>query len=908
MKDLSFLANASPAYIEQLYLEFQKNPESIHEQWRQFFAGYDFAQSDKPLSSHTDNSAILEKEFAVMSLIHGYRSRGHLLSNTNPIRKRKDRKPFLQISDYDLHDNDLNYQSHAGNELGLNQALVKDIITRLQTVYCGPIGFEYVYIEDRLRRNWLRNRIESRNISKDYGLNLDQKKRILEKLNDAVIFEKFLHTKYVGQKRFSLEGGESLIPGLDAIINSGVDLGVEEVVIGMAHRGRLNVLANIMKKTYEQLFNEFEGLAIPDLSFGSGDVKYHLGFSSQTETLSGKKVQLKLAPNPSHLEAVNPVVEGLSRAKADLLYRSNYDKILPILIHGDAAIAGQGVGYETLQMSQLEGFYTGGTIHFVINNQIGFTTDFEDARSATYCTSMASLVQAPVFHINGDDPEAVIYACELAIKYRQEFNSDVFIDMVCYRRHGHNEGDDPKFTQPEMYDIIQSHPNVRELYLGVLTKRGELEKSLADEMEKDFWNLLQERLDLVKQKTLPYLFQEPELAWRALQKKVDKKDFIRSPITGISMDAIKELLGKLLLLPKPFNVLPKINRLMAAWQALYDSAKVDWSMAELLAYASILNEGRNVRLSGQDVKRGTFSHRHAVLFDEENNEEYNRLSKINQGQGNIFIYNSLLSEFAVLGFEYGYSLATPNQLILWEAQFGDFVNGAQVIVDQFIATAELKWNRMSGLVMLLPHGYDGQGPEHSSGRLERFLQASAEFNIIVANVSTPANYFHLLRRQLTWNFRKPLVVMSPKSLLRHPKCISSFEEMSTGSRFQEIIDDDIQDKKFISKVLVCSGQIYYELIAQRDLLKQNKIAIIRIEQLYPFCDEQLVEITKNYPNAIFAWVQEEPLNMGAASHVQKHWNFGSLQIIGRPESASSAVGHKKVHDAQLKEILDQAFI
>ncbi|MCI1267959.1 MAG: 2-oxoglutarate dehydrogenase E1 component [Saprospiraceae bacterium] len=908
MKDLSFLANASPAYIEQLYLDYQRNSGALDSQWQQFFAGYDFAQTDHPNTPQNFSNSNLDKEFAVLSLIHGYRSRGHLLSNTNPIRKRKDRKPFLQITDYDLESADLDFRSQAATEIGMPLTLVKDIIARLQTIYCGSIGFEYTYIEDRQKRNWLRHQIESRKISDDYGLNLDQKKRILEKLNDAVIFEKFLHTKYVGQKRFSLEGGESLIPGLDAIINNGVELGVQEVVIGMAHRGRLNVLANIMKKTYEQLFNEFEGLAIPDLSFGSGDVKYHLGFSSQTETISGKKVQLKLAPNPSHLEAVNPVVEGLSRAKADLLYQSNYDKILPILIHGDAAIAGQGVGYETLQMSQLEGFYTGGTIHFVINNQIGFTTDFEDARSATYCTSMASLVQAPVFHVNGDDPEAVIYACELAIAYRQEFNSDVFIDMVCYRRHGHNEGDDPKFTQPEMYDIIQSHPNVRELYLNVLTKRGELEKSLADEMEKDFWNLLQERLDLVKQKTLPYLFQEPELAWRALEKKVDRKDFIRSPITGISMDTIKELLGKLLLLPKPFNVLPKINRLMAAWQALYDSTKVDWSMSELLAYASILNEGRNVRLSGQDVKRGTFSHRHAVLFDEENNEEYNRLSKINQDQGNIFIYNSLLSEFAVLGFEYGYSLATPNQLILWEAQFGDFVNGAQVIVDQFIATAELKWNRMSGLVMLLPHGYDGQGPEHSSGRLERFLQASAEFNIIVANVSTPANYFHLLRRQLTWNFRKPLVVMSPKSLLRHPKCISTFEEMSTGSRFQEIIDDDIEDKKSISKVLVCSGQIYYELLAKRDLLKQDKTAIIRIEQLYPFCDEQLLEIIKNYTNATFAWVQEEPLNMGAASHVSKHWNFGSLQIIGRPESASSAVGHKKVHDAQLKDILDQAFV
>lgn len=908
MKDFSFLANAHPAFLENLYQTWKSDPNAVEADWGLFFKGFELGRQEGGDSVTTSGNGQIHKELAILSLIHGYRNRGHLLSNTNPIRPRRDRKAHLSLQDYGLTDEDMNVPVQAGKELGLANATLERILDHLKSIYCRKIGFEISHIEDRERRIWLQNKIESRPLSaSDYGLGLAQKKRILERLNGSVIFEKFLHTKYVGQKRFSLEGGESTIPALDALINSGAELGVEEVVIGMAHRGRLNVLANIMGKTYEQIFSEFEGTAVPDLSFGSGDVKYHLGLSSQIKTTSGKMVQLKLAPNPSHLESVDPVVEGLSRAKADLLYQSDYDKILPILIHGDAAVAGQGIVYETLQMSQLEGFYTGGTIHFVINNQIGFTTDFDDARSSTYSTSVASLVQAPVFHVNGDDPEAVVYASELAIAYRQEFNADVFIDMVCYRRHGHNEGDDPKFTQPEMYDIIQNHPNVRDQYISVLTKRGEVEKKLAEEMEQNFWNLLQERLDQVKQNPLPYSYQEPELAWRALRKRVTAMDFEHSPVTGISLDKFDFLLGKLLSTPDNFNVLPKVNRLITSWKKMTDSNQFDWATAELMAYASLLEEGKNVRLSGQDVKRGTFSHRHAVLFDEENNTEYNRLSSISDRQGKFFIYNSLLSEFAVLGFEYGYSLATPNHLVIWEAQFGDFANGAQVIFDQYIATAEVKWNRMTGLVLLLPHGYDGQGPEHSSGRLERYLQAAAELNIIVANVSTPANYFHLLRRQLSFDFRKPLIVMSPKSLFRLPKCISSREEFLEGNNFKELLIPDIKDKKAIQKVLLCSGQVYYDLLAYQEKNNMEKVMIVRLEQLYPFPEKQLEKLCHDFSKASFHWVQEEPANMGAANHLRTHWTFGPINYISRPASASTAVGYKKVHDAQLIELVEKAF-
>jgi len=693
MKDYSYVFNAHPNYIDQIYKDYIADPASVEEGWRVFFEGFEFGNQPNGSSVAVGSEPVSKKDFSILSIIHGFRSRGHLLSTTNPIRSRRDRKPHLDLADYGLTEKDLSYVSNAGAEVGILNGSLQQVIDHMHKIYCGNIGFEYCHIENREKRTWLRNKIENRKLKSDYGHSTDKKKRILSKLNGAVVFEKFLHTKYVGQKRFSLEGGETTIAALDAIINEGAADKVEEVVIGMAHRGRLNVLANIMGKTYENIFNEFEGTALPNHSFGDGDVKYHLGFSSMVETPSGKTVHLKLAPNPSHLEAVNPVLEGFARAKADILYDSDYDRILPILIHGDAAIAGQGVSYETVQMSQLEGYYTGGTIHFVINNQIGFTTDFDEARSSTYCTAAASLVQAPVFHVNGDDPEAVVFAAELATEYRQKFNNDVFIDMVCYRRHGHNEGDDPKFTQPLMYEIINKHPNPRDLYIQKLVAEGEIEKALAEELEKTFWDDLQNRLNLVKQKPLPYTYQEPEIEWQKLKKNTTDEDFVDSPITGVSREKLIHLLEKIMDLPEGFNILSKVKRLRKSSNKLIDSEKLDWALGELLAYASILEAGKDVRISGQDVRRGTFSHRHAVLYDNENFEEYNRLSKISDKQGKFRIFNSLLSEFAVLGFEFGYSLASPDNLVIWEAQFGDFYNGAQVIVDQFISASESKWQK-----------------------------------------------------------------------------------------------------------------------------------------------------------------------------------------------------------------------
>lgn len=910
MKDFSFIYNADPVYVDSIYKEYLKNPDAVDPSWIQFFKGFDFAKSfaeNGTTSAKSVSTEFIQNELGVLALIQAYRSRGHLLSDTNPIRKRRDRQPFLELSDYHLDHIDPASKFISGKAIGLENNSITQIYQKLKSIYCSKIGFEYVHIESREKRIWLQDKIENRNLHDDIGLSLEVKKRILEKLNGAVIFEKFLHTKYVGQKRFSLEGGESAIPALDALIELYSSLGGEEVVIGMAHRGRLNVLANIMGKTYEQIFNEFEGTAVPDLSFGSGDVKYHLGFSSQIKTRSGKNIQLKLAPNPSHLEAVDSVVTGLARAKADLLYQSDYDKILPILIHGDSAIAGQGVVYEIMQMSQLPGYYTGGTIHLIINNQIGFTTDFDDARSSTYCSSVANIVQSPVFHVNGDDPEAVVYVMNLAAEYRQKFNADVIVDMVCYRRHGHNEGDDPKFTQPEMYEIISHHPNVREIYVETLTKRGDVESKLAADMEREFWDHLQERLNMVKQNPLPYIYQEPELAWKNLNKISTSSDFDKSPESGIELDIAQSLLKKLLDTPQNFSVLPKIKRLFNSWSELIKTNKIDWSLAELLAYSSILIEGNNVRMSGQDVKRGTFSHRHAILFDEKTNEEYSRLSNLSEDQGHFFIYNSLLSEFAVLGFEYGYSLASPKHLVLWEAQFGDFANGAQVVIDQFITTAQSKWNRMSGLVLLLPHGYDGQGPEHSSARLERFLQSCAHWNIVVANASTPANFFHLLRRQLIWNFRKPLIVMSPKSLLRHPKCISDIKDFGPGNHFKEVIEDIPLNKKNIKSLLFCSGQVYYDLLHKQEELKSVEHLIIRIEQLYPYPSKQIDSILSKYPAAKVSWIQEEPLNMGAAGFIKENWSGIEIRVVSRPASATSAVGYKKIHDQQLQELLNKAF-
>jgi 2-oxoglutarate dehydrogenase E1 component len=690
MTDFSFIANAHPTYIENLYEQYQHNPQTVEQSWAAFFKGFEYGHDGNGSTSSSGSASMeqVSKELRLLSLIKAYRDRGHLLSTTNPIRERRNRHPHVNLEDFGLSDDDLDKPFFAGREIGLENATLRQIIARLREVYAGNIGYEYHQIADRIKRRWIRTRVEATHPEQSFGLSLEKKRRILEKLNGAVMFEKFLHTKYVGQKRFSIEGGESAIVALDGIINEAAKRNVQEIVIGMAHRGRLNVLANIMGKTYANIFNEFEGTAIPNLSFGDGDVKYHLGFSSQVQTLGGQSVHLKLAPNPSHLEAVNPVVEGFARAKADLLYKSDFDAILPITIHGDAAVAGQGVVFETVQMSRLEGYYTGGTIHLVINNQVGFTTDFDDARSSVYSTGVAAVVGAPVFHVNGDDPEAVLHVCEMAMAYRQEFNTDVFIDMVCYRRHGHNEGDDPEFTQPEMYKFIKDHDNPREIYSKQLIVRGDLEAKIADELEADFWNLLQDRLDEVRQNSLPYEYQEPELAWKKLRKTTDPEDFRVSPVTGVEKKTIQHILDKLTEIPPGFTPLSKVDRLFKSIKKARKNNELDWAMGELLAYGTILMEGRNVRMSGQDVKRGTFSHRHAVLRDAENYQTHNRLSTLSDDQGKFRIYNSLLSEFAVLGFEFGYTLATPDDLVLWEAQFGDFANGAQTIFRVEVATHE----------------------------------------------------------------------------------------------------------------------------------------------------------------------------------------------------------------------------
>ncbi len=909
MADYSYIFNAHPSYIDSIYKKYLDDPTQVEDGWRSFFQGFEFGQHKNGDAQTTAPSTIvdLDKEFGAQSIIHGFRNRGHLLSRTNPIRSRRDRHPHLELSDYHLVPEDLNRKFKAGAEIGIPGSTLQEIIDRIKSIYCGHIGFEYAHIENKEKRMWLRGKIENRELKKSYGLSIEKKKRILSKLNGAVGFENFLNTKYVGQKRFSLEGGESAIAGLDSIIMKGASMGVKEVVIGMAHRGRLNVLANIMGKTYDQIFNEFEGTAVPDLSFGDGDVKYHLGFSSIIEDLDGQEVHLKLVPNPSHLESVDPVVEGFSRAKADLLYDSDFNKILPILIHGDAAVAGQGVVYETVQMSQLEGYYTGGTIHFVINNQVGFTTDFDDARSSTYCTAAASLVQAPVFHVNGDDPEAVVYAVELATEYRQKFNNDVFIDMVCYRRHGHNEGDDPKFTQPQMYEFISDHKNVREIYVQQLLDQGDVEKELAENLEKEFWNDLQERLDSVKQKPLPYVYQEPEQQWRSLNKTKDAKDFQDSPATGIAKDRLEKILNHLMTMPEGFSPLGKVNRLQKGKQKLLKANNLDWALAELSAYGSLLLEGKDVRMSGQDVKRGTFSHRHAIFRDANTYEEYNRLQHLEGNKSTFSIFNSFLSEFAVLGFEYGYSLASPNSLVLWEAQFGDFYNGAQTIVDQFIAAGESKWQRMSGLVMLLPHGYEGQGPEHSSARVERFLQSGAEFNITIANITTPANFFHVLRRQLIRPFRKPLIVMSPKSLLRHPLCVSPATDFHEGQKFLETIDDPDADAAKVRTLILCAGKVYYDLFEKKKQTKRKDVALVRLEQLYPYPKNQMNAIFSKYKGAKIRWVQEEPQNMGPWQYLNSFWRNSAIEVISRKVSSSPATGYKKVHDVQQAKLVEDAF-
>ncbi len=919
MRDFSFVTGSHPAYIEEVYKEFVNDPSGVDPEWKKFFEGFDFAYNNgihasangsaKPNGTVSDHGGVdskhLQKEFGVYQLIRAYRKRGHLISDTNPIRKRIDRQAHLELKYFGLSESDLHTEFAAARYMGLPATKLSEILSHLQTIYTSTVGIEYTYINNEEICKWVEVEFEK---AMRTALPLVKKKRILEKLNQGVIFEKFLHTKFIGQKRFSLEGGESTIAALDAIITEAANHDVQEVVMGMAHRGRLNILANILQKTYEQIFTEFEGNVPTDTTMGSGDVKYHLGFKSDVLTLDQKKINLQLTPNPSHLEAVNPVVEGFTRAKADTLYNSDFDKVLPVLIHGDASIAGQGIVYEVVQMSNLRGYYTGGTIHFVINNQIGFTTNFDDARSTDYCTSIASIVQAPVFHVNGDDPEAVVKVAELALRFRQKFNRDVFIDMVCYRRHGHNEGDDPKFTQPSLYNIIDHHQNPREVYSNKLTEAGEVDNALAKEMEKIFWNDLQDRLDEVKQKALPYTSQVPELAWAALRKS-GADDFHVSVDTRISAEILDKVFKGIMKLPADFVPLKKVQKLLDEKSKLYhEQQSIDWATGELLAYGTLLTEGHDVRMSGQDVERGTFSHRHAVLYDSVNSTRYNRLSRIEEGQGTFRIYNSLLSEYAVLGFEYGYAMANPNTLVIWEAQFGDFGNGAQTIIDQFLASAETKWGKSNGLVMLLPHGYEGQGPEHSSARLERFLQLCAEQNMYITNCTTAANFFHALRRQVKNEFRKPLINFSPKANLRLPKAFSPLSDFTDHS-FEEVIDDQVNDLSLIKRVLLCSGKVYYDLLEYRTTHQIQHTAIVRLEQIHPLPVRQLTALYNKYKGARWVWVQEEPSNMGAYSFLKMNIDAKLFTIgyLSRQASASTASGYAKKHAEEQKALLESAF-
>jgi 2-oxoglutarate dehydrogenase E1 component len=902
MDNYTFLNSSDPSIIEGLYQQFKANPDSVDAEWRKFFEGFDFAVKSYAPGPKPDIKT--SSEFKVLSLIDEYRKRGHLFTETNPVRKRRQYFPTLDIENFGLTQKDLDTVFEAGNEIGLGAAPLRKIIEALHQTYCRSLGAEFMYIRNAEIIHWILKKMESsRNMPKH---TVADKKYILQKLDRAVNFEKFIHKKFPGQKRFSLEGAESLIPALDAIMEKGAELGTIEFVIGMAHRGRLNVLTNIMRKPYLEIFSEFEGKEYEDETL-LGDVKYHLGYTAERRATNGKIVKLTLSPNPSHLEAVNPVVEGIARAKTDLIYNGDYKKVTPVLIHGDASIAGQGIIYEGAQMSELKGYKTGGTIHLVINNQIGFTTDYLDARSSIYCTDVAKVTQSPVFHVNGDDPEAVVYAVQMALEFREKFHKDVYVDLLCYRKYGHNEGDEPRFTQPILYKVIEKHPNPREIYAKRLLEEGVISQEEIDALEAKHLNTLEESLTGARKKEKSHITNFLKSTWEGI-RKATKEDFLQSPETGFEKEKLKAIALKLTQLPEDLNFFRKTIKLQEQrYDMVFNQNQVDWAMGELLAYGSLLTEAHPVRLSGQDVARGTFSHRHAVLRVEDSEQEYTPLRNLGAGQAPFEIYNSLLSEYGVLGFEYGYALASPNTLTIWEAQFGDFNNGAQIIFDQFISSAEEKWNVMNDLVVLLPHGYEGQGPEHSSGRIERFLTLCAENNIQVANCSTPANFFHILRRQLKRPFRKPLIIFTPKSLLRHPLCVSSLDELTQG-RFLEVIDDKHAKVENIKKVIFCSGKIYYDLLEEKERRKDETIALVRLEQLYPLPKKQMNEVIAKYSSAkTYLWVQEEPLNMGAWRFIHHEFKDVNLRLIARPESGSPATGSSKFHVIRHQKIIDKAF-
>ena len=895
----SYLSNADGAVIEDYYQQYLNNPENVGEGWRKFFEGFEFARKNYD----TDVPEGFDKEFKVIDLINGYRKRGHLFTKTNPVRTRRQYSPSLDIENYGLVKADLETVFQAGNEVGIGSAKLKDIVAHLEETYCQSIGIEFMYIRKPEEAAWIREKIELKNRA---VFEKEDKKHILHKLNQAVVFEQFLHKKFVGQKRFSLEGNESLIPALDAVVEKGSELGIEEFIVGMAHRGRLNVLANIFNKTYSKIFSEFEGKEYEDNLF-DGDVKYHLGYSCDLKADNGNLVHMTLAPNPSHLETVAPVVEGITRSKIDT-YLKDPNKIVPIIIHGDAAIAGQGIVYEVAQMAQLDGYKVGGTLHIVVNNQIGFTTNYLDARSSTYCTDVAKVTQCPVFHVNGDDVEAVIQTIKLALEYRQKFNKDVFIDILGYRKYGHNEGDEPRFTQPLLYKAIGKHANPRDIYLDKLIKEGVISKAEEKDHEKTFNDLLQNRLDESKEIEKASVTQFLKRTWEGIEYS-EKTSFDQSPDTSFDKKKLIEIGKKISTLPVDKKFIKKTTRLFGnRFKQIEEETALSWDAGELLAYGTLLEEGCPIRFTGQDVERGTFSHRHAVVKMEDSEEEYTPLNNISKKQAPLHIYNSLLSEYGVLGFEYGYGMATPHGLTIWEAQFGDFNNGAQIVIDQLLSAAEDKWKTQNGIVMLLPHGYEGQGAEHSSGRMERFLQMCAESNMQIANCSTPANFFHIIRRQMKWKFRKPLIVFTPKSLLRHPKCVSTLDDMANG-RFQEVIDDVSAKAADINTVVFCTGKFYYELLAKKEELGgADNIALVRIEQLYPLPKKQLEKVLSKYKNASkHIWAQEEPKNMGAWASMQRHFTAVELELISLRASGAPATGSSKAHAVRQKAIIEKVF-
>ena len=903
----AFLGNGDLTAFDELYQQYSQDKNSVDSSWQRFFEGFEFQHAHFP-SLPGDAAATVPdnviKEFKVINLINAYRQRGHLFTETNPVRERRKHSPTLDLFHFGLSENDLGTIFQAGNEIGIGPASLADIIAHLKDCYCKHIGVEYTYVRTPERIEWIRERIEMKNKPK---LAADEKKRVFAMTSKASLFEQYIHRKFVGAKRFSVEGCEAVVPAMDYLVRCGADMGVKEFVVGMAHRGRLNVLTNIMGKPHDQVFAEFEGLDFGEVDDFDGDVKYHYGYSNDITTSSGNEVHVTLCPNPSHLEAVNPVVEGLSRAKIDH-YLKDSSLIVPILVHGDAAVAGQGIVYEVVQMALLNGYKTGGTIHIVTNNQVGFTTNYLDARSSTYCTDVAKTTLCPVFHVNADDVEAVIETMKIALEYRMKFQMDVFVDLLGYRKYGHNEGDEPKFTQPSLYKAIASHPSLREIYSQQLISEGVIDEQYAARVKSEFESLLDSKLDQAKNMNMAQVKHFLEETWKGY-RKATTKDFESSMNTGLKRKKLEELGNKINTLPAGEKFFSKTAKVFSDRLKMLEEDKLDWAMGELLAYASLLDEGHPVRLSGQDVERGTFSHRHAVVkTDEDSEKEVVMLNSISDKQATFSVYNSLLSEYGVLGFDYGYAFGTPNGLTIWEAQFGDFNNGAQIMIDQFISAAEDKWRTMNGIVMLLPHGYEGQGSEHSSARAERFLQLCAELNMQVCNCTTPANFFHLLRRQVKTEYRKPLIVLTPKKLLRHPMAISSLADMEKGG-FTEVITDVAVDYKTASTIAFCSGKVYYEVQEQKAKRKKgDDICVIRLEQLYPLPEEKIRAIIGSAKKMKrLVWLQEEPENMGAWNYILRMMRDLPWEVVSLQASASPATGSPKVHEKRMNKLFDQLF-